>query len=180
MLENIIKLFEDSNLAFLRDEANLILSGVSERCMCGALMTCIRYKLDETDFSDYHADIEYNRNFNRRIKTIIGDNQEVINITCDLIIHSRGEKPEQDNLLAIEMKRINHPEAEKTKDRNRLIALTRPTFDENVWTYDGVTLPRHVCGYILGVFYEINSKERQILMEYYINGELNNSKTIKF
>lgn len=141
---------------------------------------CIRYKLDKTDFSSYHADIEYNRNFGGRIKTIIGDNYEVINITCDLIVHSRGKNLKQDNLLAIEMKRSIHRESEKTKDRKRLISLTKPTYDENSWSADGVTLPEHVCGYVLGVFYEINNPTRQILIEYYVKGELYKSQMMKF
>ena len=39
---------------------------------------------------DYYVDVEYNRN-KGKIKTIIDDNENVININCYLIIHSRGE-----------------------------------------------------------------------------------------
>lgn len=180
MLNKVTKLFEDSNSAFLQQGIDLILSGVSERCLCGAFMTQIRYELDKTDLSTYYADIEYNRNFGGSIKTIINGQNEIVSITCDLIVHSRGENIKQDNLLAIEMKRNTHLEDEKTKDRHRLIALTKPTYDENSWSNDGTTLPRHVCGYVLGIFYEINSALRQIIIEYYVLGELNRSITVEF
>lgn len=180
MLRKVAKFFAQSNRKFLRTQTDLILSGVSERCLCGSLMTCLRYILDDTEFAEYHSDIEYNRNYNGSIKTIFRGNHEVINVTCDLIVHSRGEKPAQDNLLAIEMKRIEHDEDEKTKDRNRLIALTKPTYDENLYSYDGVTLPEHVCGYVLGVFYEIDKNNRRILLEYYVGGELRKEKTVNF
>lgn len=45
-------------------------------------------------------DVEYNRNAGH-IKSIINEEIKVIHITCDLIIHSRGENEQQDNLLAL-------------------------------------------------------------------------------
>lgn len=180
MLQRIIELFERWNQAFIQNQADLILDGVSERCLCGALMTCIRYDLDNTEFSNYHADIEYNRNFSGRVKTIINDDLKVINITCDLIIHSRGENIDQDNLLAIEMKRSTHRKREKTKDKNRLIALTKPIGDDTIFLIGEANLPAHVCGYILGVFYEINKTKRIITLEYYVLGALYQVTKIKF
>lgn len=69
-------------------------------------------------------------------------------------MHSRGRHPEQDNLIAIEMKKANRPQAEKTADKERLKALTKDTFDDT-WSYDGVTLPEHVCRYVIGIYYPI-------------------------
>ena len=116
MFGRLMQIFIDCSDLFLVNERNLILSGVSERCLCGSFMLILRRALDNSEFANYYSDIEYNRNFNGLVKTIIDDNMEVVNITCDLIIHSRGEIPKQDNLIAIEMKRDNHPEAEKEKD----------------------------------------------------------------
>ncbi len=48
----------------------------------------------------------------------------VIPITWDIIVQSRGEYINQDNLIAIEMKKSSNTKAEKDKDRERLIALT--------------------------------------------------------
>lgn len=165
-------LFIESSDRFLASERELILSGVSERCLCGALMLVIRRELDNSEFNNYYSDIEYNRNFDGIIKTIIDDNSVVVNITCDLIIHSRGMNPGQDNLVAIEMKRDNHPDEEKNKDRARLRALTKANNDSMTHTADGRTMPRNVCGYIVGVFYEISLTNRLVNIEYYRNGEL--------
>ncbi len=174
MFGRLMQIFIDCSDLFLVNERNLILSGVSERCLCGSFMLILRRALDNSEFANYYSDIEYNRNFNGLVKTIIDDNMEVVNITCDLIIHSRGEIPKQDNLIAIEMKRDNHPEAEKEKDRIRLRALTKSTNDTITYLGNGVELPRHVCGYVVGVFYEVSIASRHINIEYYQNGELHN------
>ena len=60
---------------------------------------------------------------------------------------------------------------EKEDDRARLTALTRDSYD-GVWSFDGKTLPEHVCGYDLGIYYEIDLKTRLIYIEYYVKGEL--------
>ncbi|MEB4858353.1 hypothetical protein [Priestia megaterium] len=128
-------------------------------------------KKKKTQYSQYYVDVEYNRNFNKRLKTIKGKDEEVIKINCDLILHSRGENLDQDNLIAIEMKKSTATRREKEKDRERLKSLTRQSFD-NIWSYDGTSLPEHVCRYLLGVYYEINITSMQVLIEYYQNGEL--------
>jgi len=175
-----MKLFIKSSKQFLKSETDLIMSGVSERCLCGAFMLIIRKYLDEFNFKNYYSDIEYNRNFDRQIKTIIDDNSQIINITCDLIIHSRGQIPKLDNLIAIEMKRDNSPETEKNRDRVRLKALTKLTNYTNTYSVDGRELPKHVCGYLLGVFYEISLNNRNIKIEYYSEGKLYKEYLRKF
>lgn len=45
---------------------------------------------------------------------------------------------------------------EKENDKARLVALTKDSYD-GVWSFDGKTLPEHVCGYDLGIYYEIDS-----------------------
>ena len=89
-------------------------------------------------------------------------------IVCDLILHSRGRSKWQDNLIAVEMKKSTRLSSDKQSDRERLMALTRLT--DGVWSADGVTLPEHVCGYVLGVYYEINFNDMTALLEYYSNG----------
>ena len=88
-----------------------------------------------------------------------------------MILHNRGKCVELDNLIAIEMKKSERPLAEKTSDRNRIIALTKDSYDD-VWSYDGKTLPEHVCRYVLGVYYEIDIDEKIVYLEYYRRGEL--------
>jgi len=172
MFARLMKIFIDCSEEFINNERNLILSGVSERCLCGSLMIIINRAISNTEFEAYFTDIEYNRNFDGRIKTIIDDDMEIINITCDLIVHSRGQIQENDNLIAIEMKRDNHPESEKNKDRIRLRALTKKTNDSFTYSSDGKTFPQYVCGYYVGIFYEISLIERKINIEYYREGEL--------
>lgn len=174
MFGRLMQIFIDCSETFVTSERDLILSGVSERCLCGSFMLIFRRLLDNCEFNSYYSDIEYNRNFDGQIKTIIDHDLQVTNITCDLIIHSRGTIPEQDNLIAIEMKRDNHPEDEKNKDRIRLRALTKDKNDTMTFSLDGRALPRHVCGYVVGVFYEISIANRMINVEYYRNGELYN------
>jgi hypothetical protein len=51
------------------------------------------------------------------------------------------------------MKKASAPENEKQNDKLRLMALTKDSYDD-VWSFDGKTLPEHVCGYTLGIYYE--------------------------
>lgn len=165
------ELFELANKKYLIEQKELIQSGVSERTLCGQLMLYLNEVKDKNLYSQYYVDVEYNRNINGRLKTIKDGEGEIITINCDLILHSRGGNLVQDNLIALEMKKSNGRRSEKEKDRERLKALTRQSFDD-IWSYDGKSLPEHVCRYILGVYYEINISRMKALVEYYHNGKL--------
>jgi hypothetical protein len=169
-MKEVIEIFEDANHEFLVKERNLVLSGVSERALCGSLMVFIKDRIRESNFSRYYADVEFNRN-DGKIKTIRNNSEQVITITCDLIVHSRGEIIEQDNLIALEMKKSTATQEEKDKDRERLIALTKDSID-NLWSYDGTCFPEHVCRYKLGIYYEINLSKTKGKIEYYKQGAL--------
>ena len=97
---------------------------------------------------------------------------------CDLIVHSRGKIVEKDNLIALEMKKAYRKVCEKERDKARLVALTKDSYDE-VWSFDGKTLPEHVCGYELGIYYEIDRKRSSIYVEYYAKGKKLKSYTLK-
>ena len=152
--DELVSLFEEANLAFLQAEHSLFRTEVAERTLCGALMLHIHDIIKEDDsYSGYYADVEYNRNaggIKTIRKTTRGQQEEIIPINCDLILHSRGENVDQ--------------------DRERLIALTKDSF-EDVWAWDH-NLPEHVCRYVLGVYYEINYRQKEIHIEYYRRGEL--------
>ena len=107
---------------------------------------------------------------NGRVKTIYNDDLKVVTIICDLIVHSWGEIIEKDNLIALEMKKSYRPMKEKENDKARLVALTKDSYD-GVWSFDGKTLPEHVCGYDLGIYYEIDSKNCLVYIEYYVKGK---------
>ena len=127
--DQMTALFESADTYFREQDKALFWSQVSERTLCGALMLHLHdiISMDNT-FAGYHVDVEYNRN-KGNIKTIqkeISDNQrEIIPINCDLIVHSRGECIQQDNLIAIEMKKSHRTRKEKDNDRARLVALTK-------------------------------------------------------
>lgn len=134
------------------------MSDVAERSLCSALAQCIYLEISNSKYSRYYVDTEYNRN-NEKVKTIYNDDLKVVSIVCDLIVHSRGEIVEKDNLIALEMKKA------------RLVALTKESYD-GVWSFDGKTLPEYVCGYELGIYYEIDRKCSSIYVEYYTKGKI--------
>ena len=75
----------------------------------------------------------------------------------------------QDNLIAVEMKKSTGKRIDKEKDRDRLECLTKSP-NQEVWSCGGKALPEHVCGYGLGVYYEVNFRREIILVEYYCEG----------
>lgn len=180
----MVSLFEEANRIFMNNDIDLFESRVSERTLCGALMLHM-HDLIASDplYQGYYTDVEYNRNKGGKLKnikkTIQGVNETVVTINCDLILHSRGRHIEQDNLIAVEMKKSAQPKVKKDSDRERLMALTKDSHD-GVYPVDEHTLPEHVCGYVLGVYYEIVYSQRKILIEYYRQGNLENTYVIRY
>lgn len=169
MMDKLKDIFNKANDKFLLKSKQMIYDDVSERCLCSELKAFLREVLDNTKYKEYHIDNEYNRNCGK-VKTTINGQMKVIKIQCDLIIHSRGKNEQRDNLIAIEMKKSYQTEEDKNSDRDRLCALTKSKHDDEVYSYDGKTFPKHVCGYCLGVYYEVDKDEKKVLIEYYQNG----------
>lgn len=109
---------------FQKERAN-ILNGVAERNLCARLALYIELEMEQVGLQGYYADVEYNRKQNGAVKTIMDDEYQIIRINCDLILHSRGEIIQRDNLIAVEMKKIERPQYEKDSDINRLRAMTK-------------------------------------------------------
>lgn len=167
------QIFEKANKEFLKKNPMLFETRVSERTLCGALMLELYEVIKDKKYSKYYVDVEYNRNVGGKLKTfqktIEGLLEEVITINCDLIVHSRGQIVKQDNLIAVEMKKSTAKKKDKESDRIRLACLTKgPQGD--IWSYDGKAFPEHVCGYGLGIYYEVNFKRQMIIIEYYKDG----------
>lgn len=180
----MVSLFEDANRILLNNDSDLFESKVSERTLCGALMLHMHDLIaGDPLYQGYYTDVEYNRNKGGKLKnikkTIQGADEAVVTINCDLILHSRGQHVEQDNLIAIEMKKSSRPKAAKNADRERLMALTKDSYDD-IWSFDGHTLPEYVCRYVLGVYYEIVYSQRKILIEYYRHGGREDTYTIAY
>lgn len=174
----LYKIFSDSIKIFLTEDIDNILSDVNERNLCARLACYLERIAKKHGINGYYADTEYNRN-QGKVKTILEEGMEVVTINCDAILHSRGTNPRQDNLIAVEMKKSTRPQKEKDSDRKRLRALTKDSYD-NVWSFDGIALPEHVCGYVLGYYIELNSKSRTCLFEQYKKGVKTSDWTIKF
>ncbi|WIG52196.1 MAG: hypothetical protein OJF48_003114 [Afipia sp.] len=156
---------------FMARERENLLNNVSERNSCFRLGLYLEEERKTRSLTAYYVDAEYNRQQDGQIKAIIDNESRVVNITCDLILHSRGQIVEADNLIALEMKKSDRPEKEKEKDRVRLRALTKESYD-GLWSNDGITLPEYVCGYAFGAFIELNAPNALITVEEYERGNM--------
>ena len=172
-------LFTASLLIFLQKEALEIIEGVNERNNCARWAIYLEKEAHNRGLTDYLADTEYNRKQNGQIKTILDGNSRIVNINCDLILHTRGANIEEDNLIAIEVKKYDRLTREKQNDRERLRALTKESYDD-VWMNDGSTPPKHVCGYRLGVYVELDRNRRICRVEYYKHGKYDSKSEYKF
>jgi hypothetical protein len=179
MSQLLIKLFNESVNSFFAIDIKNIEDDVAERNLCARLAIHLTPKLFEYNIKGYFADPEYNRKQGGDVKTILDEEESVIRIQCDLIVHSRGVFKGKDNLIAIEMKKSTRQEAEKISDRKRLRAMTKDSYD-GIWSADGGTNPEHVCGYVVGVYMILNIKERICILEYYQHGKQVNERTQVF
>lgn len=155
-LENLKAMFLAANRSFIENHASLLKRELSERCLCGALMCELNKQLEKNACNNYYADIEFNRAFENTINNVkhLPDEEGTPKrVFPDIIVHSRG-KVTPDNLLALEMKKSTARREAKERDKNRLSLLT------SSYPYK----------YKLGVYYEINNKRRQILVEFYKTG----------
>ncbi len=176
--ELLVEIFNSANNRFIEENKQLIYDNISERTLCGELKSCLEEEIKHHKIKGYKTDVEYNRNMGK-LKTIINNEHQIINIQCDLIVHSRGLLVKQDNLIAIEMKKAYQNEESKDSDRIRLKALTKDTYDEH-WVYDSKKLPKHVCRYILGIFYEVDKDNNSVTIEFYKNGDFVTKQLLKF
>jgi len=175
MVSELKELFKCANNAFIEKNRHLFDVGVSERTLCGALMVELYESLKQSPFNNYYVDVEYNRvgdKYKMDYKTIEGPQQKVSNVSCDLIVHNRGKNGEHDNLIALEMKKDYRKEKDKSADKNRLRFLTYRDFCD-IRRVNGRKVSKSAYGYELGVYYEIRYKGRQIYIEYYVNGKMN-------
>lgn len=171
---DLVSIFKSANRNLLEEDSILFEKNVSERCVCGALMLHLEKALRGTPYSSYNIDIEYNRVSVGNAKRIHkNNNNDNWGITPDLIVHGRGNYIEQDNLIALEMKKSNRGNKKKEEDKRRLITLTKARNSNS--SYDGITNLEPVCGYILGIYYEICNNTDKVYCEFYRHGEKGDS-----
>lgn len=176
---NLRTIFELALQNLCASEGASLTGNVSEQNICGRLAMYLEPLARQAGFQDYFADVEYNRKQEGAVKTILNGENKVIRICCDLLLHSRGEVKQRDNLVAVEMKKAGRPAQERVDNFDRLMALTKASYDD-IWSADGKTLPEHVCGYELGAFVEINRKNRVLDVQYFIGGKPTDATTLSF
>jgi hypothetical protein len=163
-------LFREALEQFLAREIALVRKNIHEQALCGRLARYVEVAKDKRGFHQYYVDVEYDRHGDRRKTIYNAKTGEPINIVCDLLLHSRGEQ-EDDNLIAVEMKKASGKAKDKQTDRERLQALTtkRPEGgDEYVWDYK------------LGYYLEIDVKNATVLVEEYREGKMTQTGTLPF
>ena len=179
LVKSLTTLFEDANSLLIANDQHLIQCHASERSICASLLLHLRDVMNSDNaFAGYYVDAEYNRRSSKlqvQYKTIKGPRNEIIRITCDLIVHGRGAKQENDNLIAIEMKKSDRSKRSKDRDRDRLKALTSLA---DIRVIDGVEGSATVSEYVLGIYYELNLSRRSALIEYYHKGEKIHSQCV--
>lgn len=169
-------IFNDALKTFLIREGQSLYTNVSERNTCGRLAIHLENQLITDGLNGYYADVEYNRKQQGKVKTIINNEFEIVNITPDLIVHSRGViGAPLDNLIAIEAKKTSRPDKEREDNFSRLIAMTKEPYN-GVWNYENGH-PEHVCGYAVGIFMEINTTQGFVLVTYFKKGLKTKEKT---
>lgn len=86
-IKELEKIFEKANDLFLRKNAILFETQVSERTLCGALMIELYEVIKDTKYYRYFVDVEYNRNVGGTLKTlkktIRGTDEQIVTINCD-------------------------------------------------------------------------------------------------
>lgn len=177
MIAQLRELFSSSLDDFFVSQVINIQAGIAERNLCGRLAMILEPKAHQVGFTEYFADVEYNRN-RGRVKTILDKNVVVVPINCDLLLHSRGQL-EADNLIAVEMKKAERPAIEEEKDCERLRIMTKPDYHD-VIVIDSNLEPQHVCGYKLGYFLWIDANSRTYRLKEFINGELSSEETFQY
>lgn len=171
--KDLCNLFEIANDRLLKKDKKLFTRDVSEPGICGALMLHLYDLMREYEgYIGYYIDLEYNRNIasaDHLKKVIIQNDGKERKIKCDLLIHSRGENIQQDNLLALEMKKAYRSKKDKQADRDRLAAMTMPPSRRLM--HSEPVLPAFVCGYVLGIYYELDIPHDRCWVEYFQNGQ---------
>ncbi len=156
MADVLETLFKEALELFVNREFALVRKNVHEQAMCHRLATYVEHSKDHHGLERYCVDTEYNRHGDNVKKIRHAVTGHPINVVCDLLLHSRGELKE-DNLIAVEMKKADGDEADKQRDRERLQALTTAC-------PAGVE-PDHVCGYKLGYFLQVDTKNASLSVE---------------
>jgi hypothetical protein len=163
--------FHEALAEFLANEIALVHKDAHEQSLCGRLAIYMDRAKDRHGYESYYVDVEYNRRGEGRKQILHPLTGQHIDVTCDLLLHSRGNLDE-DNLIAVEMKKDYASDARKQSDRERLQALTLPMPEHGN--------PDYVCGYQLGYYLDVDIGNDTLLIEEYRRGQMTPLGTAKF
>ncbi len=163
--------FREAIAEFLADEFTLVRKDAHEQSLCGRLAIYMDRAKERHGYKAYYFDVEYNRRGEGRKQILHPITHQHIDVRCDILLHSRGDL-DDDNLIALEMKKDNAEPEDKQSDRERLQALTLPTPEGGN--------PDYVCGYQLGYYLEIDIGKATLLIEEYCGGQMTQSETHEF
>jgi hypothetical protein len=164
-------IFREALDDFLAREFALVRKDAHEQSLCGRLAIYLDHAKDRHGLKAYFVDVEYNRRGEGRKQILHPITGQHIDVVCDILLHSRGEL-QDDNLIAVEMKKDYATDERKQSDRERLQALTLPMPEGGN--------PDYVCGYQLGYYLEVHIGNRTLLIEEYRQGKLTQRGTLPF
>lgn len=156
----LTKLFNYALIELVNRDSKNIQRDVSERNLCARLAFYLESYMQSSEvFEGYYADVEFNRKNGKKVKSF----KDGKAITVDLIVHSRGQIQDKDNLIAIEMKKKSSTtkyENAANNDRKRLELLTAVQNETEIY-----------FGYQIGFFLEFDLKNKLINVEKYVSGK---------
>jgi hypothetical protein len=164
-------IFREALDEFLASEFALVRKDAHEQSLCGRLAIYLDRAKDRHGFKPYYVDVEYNRRGEGRKQILHPITGEHIDVTCDLLLHSRGDL-QDDNLIAVEMKKDYAMDERKQSDRERLQALTLPIPEGGN--------PDYVCGYQIGYYLEVDIGNATLLVDEYRGGQMTPLGTREF
>ena len=161
----LVEIFLQALCYVHESHSSLFEDNVNERDVCSHLFSFIERSKENTWFTNYFVDVEYNRMLGGGPK-IIFDEKNGIDITIipDLVIHGRGRIDGHENLLCVEIKKSNAPSSEKEDDLRRLSFLTKRKMHLRRNT-------NYVYGYLIGIYYEYNYPRQRSKLKIFKNGK---------
>lgn len=165
----LMDIFEKVKEKFLKDEKEIIRIDVNERTLSARLMfhlqTLLLNEIYQENYKEYSVDCEYNRinEIEYKILKVCEYIEKTKNfeevdkkVYPDIIVHKRNEN---NNLIVIEMKKVNSYIKKKENDKNRLKAMTNLRKLNNF-------------NYILGVYFEVDTTgNNNHIIEFFVNGK---------
>lgn len=106
---DLLEIVQKAIELFGKNDRYLIENDLSERCICARFAICLTTALENTSYSSYSVDVEYNRGMDGKERALKRIDDKPIFV--DLIVHKRGYDCDYgfDNLICIEMKKSTNP-----------------------------------------------------------------------